>query len=389
MNIVEKRACYGCSACVAVCAVNAIQMQADENGFLYPQIDDAKCVSCNRCKQVCPALTYTQKEYRETGFATKLKDESVRAQSTSGGAFSALADYVLTDGGAVYGAAFDEQMKVVHVRVDTADELHRLRGSKYVQCDTNGTFPTVYDDLKNGRAVLFSGTPCQVAGLTYYLNARKADCTKLLTCELLCHGAPSPLIWEEHIRHIEQVRGKKVAAYFARSKVKGWHEHNEMIVYENGSKEHQSKLSQNCKDLFYGNLTIRESCEICPFAGHPGEADFTIGDCWGIEYTLPSFDDNKGCSLIIPNTEKAETVWESVRNAFTVAELPIAKQLKYNHYKPITPHPKRAEFWNDFHAHGFAFVTAKYAMDTPKGRLKYGAKKRLRRLLVKLHILKP
>ena len=389
MTIVEKRACYGCGACNAICAVNAITMQADADGFLYPVIDDAVCVNCGRCKQVCPALQHTEKAYRETGYAVKLKDEAVRANSTSGGAFSALATLVLDQGGAVYGAAYDDAMAVIHARIDSQDDLHRLRGSKYVQSDTDGAFAAVCEDLKAGRAVLFSGTPCQVEGLSLYLAARKVDTEKLLTCELLCHGAPSPLIWAEHIAHIEKVRGKKVVAYHARSKVKGWHEHNEMIVFENGKRESQSKLSQNCKDLFYGNLTIRPSCEQCPYAGHPGAADFTIGDCWGIEYTLPSFDDNKGCSLIIPNTEKAESVWETVSPVFEAAELPIDKQLKYNHYKPITPHPKRAQFWQDFHAHGFAFVTAKYAMDTPKGRLIYGAKKRLRRLLVKLHILNP
>ncbi len=389
MKIVERTMCYGCGACNAICAANAIKMTPDIDGFAYPVVDDTVCVNCGRCQRVCPALQHTKQPYRETGFAIKHRDETVRQASTSGGAFTALADIVLADGGAVYGAAFDDTMRVVHTRIDAADQLDRLRGSKYVQSDMTTAFRSVEDDLKSGRAVLFSGTPCQVEGLVRYLKTKKTDIDRLVTCELLCHGAPSPLVWAEHIRHLEHIRNAKVVGYQARSKVKGWHEHNEQVFYENGKQESQSKLSQNFKDLFYGNYIIRPSCEQCPYAGYPGMADFTIGDCWGIEHTLPAFDDNKGCSLVIPNTPKAEAIFHDMCATLSVAELPVAKQLSYNHYKPITPNPNRAMFWQDFHTHGFAFVTAKYAMDTPKGRLIYGAKKRLRRFLVKLGVLNP
>lgn len=386
MIITETEKCYGCNACAQICPKNAIAMLPDEEGFLRPRIQEEQCVECGLCRKVCPANSPGSIQDVQMAFALKHKDEAVRRKCTSGGAFIALSDAVLDMGGVIYGVIYDEDFCAIHARAEDASSRDAMCGSKYVQSDTADTFCRVLADLKQGRQVLYSGTSCQIDGLQHYLRAKGVDTDKLITVGLICHGAPSPKLWQDHLENIRQKRKKEIAGYSNRAKVRGWHEHNECITYADGSREYYSKLSQNHKDLFYGHYIIRPSCGVCPYAPTPSAADITIADFWGCEDLMPQIDDNRGVSLVLVNSQKGCDLLEKC-DTVQLWDVDRTQALQHNHTKPCRPNPRRAEFWEDYHAHGYRYVCAKYANDSLKGRIYYGGKKRLRALLVKLKIL--
>lgn len=386
MTITEKEKCVGCGACAQICPKSAIAMTADEEGFLRPRINEDLCVECGLCQKSCPAETPGLQEAQGKAYALKHRQESVRDKCTSGGAFIALSDAVLRTGGVVYGVIYDENFRAVHARATDAQGRDKMCGSKYVQSDPCDTYTQVFGDLKEGRQVLYSGTSCQIDGLLHYLRSRGVDTEKLITVGLICHGVPSPMLWQDHIENIRRKRNKEISGYFNRAKVRGWHEHNECITYTDGKKEYYSKLSQNHKDLFYGHLIIRPSCSVCAYAANPSAADITIADFWGVQYMMPQIDDNRGVSLVLTNSQKGEALVESLQEA-DLWETDRKTALSHNHTKPCKPNPRREAFWEDYRAHGYNFVCAKYAGDSIKGRILYGGKKRLRALFVKMKIL--
>lgn len=382
MVITDKAHCFGCTACEAVCQRGAITMTPDEEGFLYPEISDARCVSCGRCQAVCPGVARTIPEGGLSAYAARNNDEAVREQSTSGGVFTALSDAMLARGGVIYGVVQDESLVVRHIRASGEAARDRMRGSKYVQSRMDDAIRRVKADLDAGIPVFFTGTPCQTDGLRRALG----DPEGLLTCNFICHGVPSPRLFFDHVRHLEAVCREKIVAYRHRGKIHGWHEHNECVTFENGRREYQTKRSQNHKDLFCGHYIIRKSCETCPYAGHPGAADLTIGDFWGIERFLPKLDDNRGVSAVIVNTARGAALLEEAQEALSLHAVAVADILRGNHNKPTEANPRRAEFWADYAAHGYDYCRKRYAGDTPAGRLVYFTKKHLRRLLVRLGV---
>lgn len=387
MTITQPEKCVGCGACRQICPKSAITMTADAEGFLRPNIDGEKCVECGLCQKVCPAETPTLLKDEKFAYALKHNDEAVRSRCTSGGAFIAISDAVLAQGGIVYGVIYDEHFRAVHARAQTPEERDKMCGSKYVQSDPLDTYRQVADDLKEGKTVLYSGTSCQIDGLNHYLRCKNVPSESLTTVGLICHSAPSPLIWQEHIKNIQKKRNRKILRYENRAKVRGWHGHNECITYENGKQEYYTKLSQNYKDLFHGLYIARACCSQCTYAADPSAADITIADFWGIQYVIPQIDDNRGISLVLTNSKKGDALVKSLENVTLLdADRDIA--LKHNHHAPCKPNPRRNEFWADYHAHGYRYVCAKYAYDNFLGRIYYGSKKHLRVLLVKLK-LKP
>lgn len=387
MIITDYEKCVGCGACETVCPKNAITMTADGEGFLRPCIDTALCVECGLCQKTCPAESPKLQTRERKAYALKHQDERVRNKCTSGGAFIALSDKVLAEGGIVYGVIYDENFRAVHARAEDAQGRDAMCGSKYVQSGPGSTYKQVAQDLKDGKKVLYSGTSCQIDGLGHYLHCKNVDTKNLTTVGLICHGVPSPKLWQDHIANIQDKRKKRVTGYFNRAKVRGWHEHNECITYEDGKKEYYSKLSQNHKDLFYGHYIIRPSCSVCAYAADPSAADITIADFWGVQHVMPQLDDNRGVSLVLTNSEKGETLVRSLQNV-DLWDVDRKKALSYNHTKPCKPNPRREMFWEDYHIYGYNYVCAKYANDSFKGRVLYGSKKRLRAILVKLK-LKP
>ena len=357
----EKKDCCGCSACVNVCPTAAIAMKADEEGFLYPQIDVAKCNECGLCKRVCAFQNgYDTKENFEPPYvyAVKHVDETVRMSSSSGGAFTAIAEETFNKQGIVYGVALDKDFNVVHQRAETIEESKKFKGSKYVQSDLEDIFRKVKKDLTAGRQVLFTGTPCQTAGLNSYLM--NTDKSNLLLCDLVCYGTPSPLIWKEHTRFLEKKMKSEIDQYYFRSKVKGWKTSTVQITYKNGKKDYKSGLSQAHKTLFFSGVMMRPACYNCKYTNFNRPSDITIADFWGIERHLPDFFDNKGVSLVLVNNPKGEKLFNNIRNDIEFKESNIDVCAHSPLHQPAKPSPKRNAFWLGYRKYGYKYVVTKF-----------------------------
>ena len=377
--------CFGCSVCEAVCARGAIRMVPNSEGFLVPSIDEALCTECRACQKAC-IMEKPRSEGTFRAYAFVHGNPAVREAATSGGAFSALSDIILEEGGTVFGVVYDEGFTARHVRAETAAERDAMMGSKYVQSDMGGILGSLLSDLSEGRSVLFTGTPCQVDAVKSLCAHKRISTEKLTTLALVCHGVPSPMILRDHIAHLEAARGERVVTYYHRKKVRGWHEHNELAVFESGKREYFTKRSQNFKDLFYGHYIVRPSCHSCPYAELPVTADITVGDFWGIEDLFPERDDNRGTSIVLTASERGDALLDRLRARGTVFPVVAEDALRFNHRKPVKPNPNREAFWRDYEKHGFSYVARQYAKDSPAGRLKYYTRKLLRILLVKLRL---
>lgn len=351
----SKNECCGCSACEQICPKNAIKMTADNEGFLYPEIDSSLCVECGACKKVCAFQNGCVKNHSQKAYAVKHKNLDTRMTSRSGGVFIAISDYILDRNGSVYGAAFDDDFSVCHIRTTTKSERDRLKGSKYVQSDVKDTFSSVKDDLKNGMYVLFSGTACQVAGLKNYLG--KTDTSKLYTCDLVCHGVPSPKIWIEYLDYCERkFKGKVTNADF-RDKTIGWNTHKEAVWIDN-----QKHILKGYTYLFYENEIERPSCYNCKYSNLERPADFTLADFWGIDRLVSGFNDNKGVSLLLVNTDRGAELFDTVKNDVDYAECDIEKSIEPNPnlYKATDKPASREAFWLYYHKKGFVKTYKKY-----------------------------
>ena len=300
-KLAEFDRCTGCTACAAVCPKDCIAMKPDDDGFLHPAVDEKICVGCGLCETVCPVLHPVTLEHTPTAWAAKSRDEASRLKSTSGGVFPELARSVLSNGGAVFGAAYDGNFRVIHIRAENEADLDRLRSAKYAQSDLNGSFRDVKRRLDDGQQVLFSGTPCQVLGLKTYL---RKDYANLLTVDLVCHSVPSPLAWEKYLEYISG--GKTITAVNLRSKDTGWSRYRycNRFDYADGSNQTEGSGQSLYMKLFVGGYITRPSCANCPAKGYARVSDLTLGDFWGIWDIRPELDDDRGVSLVLAQTEK-------------------------------------------------------------------------------------
>lgn len=381
----EKQNCCGCSACYNICPQNAIEMIPDMEGFKYPAIDNQKCIDCGLCQKVC-AFGNDKLNTSENNFvsvyAAQYNDDKVLNSSSSGGAFTAISDFVLKLGGVVYGVKFNDNMLAVHSRATTFQERDEFRGSKYLQSDVNTVFPQLLSDLKNNKTVLFTGTPCQCAALKKYLSFKKADTSKLIFCDLVCHGVPSPLIFKEHISFLENKRKTKVVKYYCRSKEKKWGYHMEMAEYDNGTKDY-SELVQVYKDFFYSHNILRTSCHNCKYTSFNRVSDITIADYWGIENVTSELDHKKGVSLVLLNTENGKELFRKIKNNFTYIETDKISCLQPQLQKPAEISSCRERFWYDYRKKGYGFLIKKYSNHSLKAKIK----KLLIKVLIKLKLL--
>lgn len=363
----HKVDCCGCSACCSVCGKQAITMKPDEEGFLYPEIDQTRCVDCGRCKQICPLIH--EGNYKNTDtpcfYAVRHKLPEVLLQSTSGGAFTAISDAVLRQGGVVYGADYDEKFRVLHRRAQTPGQRDRMRISKYVQSDMKNTYCQVRHDLKTGRTVLFTGTPCQAAGLRGFLDGNIPD--KLYICDLICHSIPSPMIWEDYKRLLEKESGAKLNGVQFRSKKYGWSRKNSnkgFLFTTDKSSEVQE--DDRFYQLFFkvGAIT-RPSCSQCRFTDIHRAADLTIADYWGIEKYSSEWFNPLGVSLILINSFKGRELFMQCRQDLLEEERP--KEEALNEQKRLQQPSKfpenRKAFWEDYKTFGLRYVLEKYAQD--------------------------
>lgn len=350
--------CCGCSACADICPKGAISM-IRRDGFSYPEINKALCIECGLCTSVC---TFGQEKNTQSNciraYACKA-EEPVRMQSSSGGIFTALSDHVLELGGVIYGAAFDSSMVLRHARATTPQKRDAMRGSKYIQSNTAGIFRQVKADLKEGRQVLFTGTPCQVAALKAFL---KKDHANLLLVDIICHGVPSPEIWEQFVTYLNEKYHAQVTDYSFRNKQVSWRRYSATVKLSDGRVIPENDHTGSFIELFRYDVCMRPSCTVCRYASHHREGDITIGDFWGIENVLPELDDNKGVSSIMVNSPKAEAFLEQIKDRLTLAECTqeqiAAGQLNLS--KPSRPSNKAVPFQADWKVLPFRKLLRKY-----------------------------
>ena len=310
--MVEDCKCTGCCVCVSACPVGCITMEPDELGFLYPKTNSASCINCGKCIEVCPVsngLSIKRCDDKMTSLAIKNKDVAIRLESSSGGVFSLIAEKVISGGGIVYGAVFDEEFYVVHMGVTDAQSLFRIRGSKISQSDTSSVFKEVKDHLDSNRTVLFTGTPCQVSGLYNYLGK---DYDNLFTQDLICHGVCSPVVLRKYLKEKEVNQGAKIHTVCLRNKDNGWRDYSVRLEFDNGTQYLISHSKDDLMRIYLRNYALRTSCYNCSFKGDNRCSDITLADLWGAEKMVPSLDDNKGLSLVICRTLKGKKLIESV-----------------------------------------------------------------------------
>lgn len=372
----NKEDCCGCSACFNICPTSAIHMIQDQEGFLYPEINTAVCIECGLCKKVCvfqKTIDHNDNFPKPLVYALRHKDDEVMANSSSGGAFTAISDHVLEQNGIVYGAAHDEKLNTIHIRASNSEERDRCRGSKYVQSDLTDVFSMVRDDLKKSNKVLFTGTPCQVAGLNEFLSVSACETVNLLTVDLVCHGTPSPKLFKEYLSFCESKRKRQIVAYNHRPKDKGWG-HIEKAIYMNGYVDHDSSLSNAWRSIFYSHLFLRPSCYVCKYTNLKRPADITIADYWGIEKAHPEFMDKKGVSLVLINTLKGKELFESIKNSIIYIESDTERCMQKNLKTPTLCPEGRDLAWEHFKKYGFEGIAKKYGgynlKSAFKGRIK-------------------
>ena len=364
----NKEDCCGCSACCSVCPKNAIKMAPDEEGFLYPEIDQSQCIDCGKCSAICPLIYIGN--YKESGsprfFAARHKAPEILRQSTSGGAFTAISDAILRRNGVVYGADYDEVFRVLHRRAETPDQRDRMRISKYVQSDLGDTFKRIKADLEEGRQVLFTGTPCQAAGLRGFID--KSPLTeRLYICDLICHSVPSPLIWEEYKRLLERENGGKLTGVQFRSKKYEWNRANSnkgflFMTDKNTEVQEDDRFYQ----LFFQIGTItRPSCSQCYFTDIHRVSDLTIGDYFGIEKYSPEWFNPLGVSVILVNTARGDALFHECRQDLIIEERPQEETLSEQQrlHAPAEFPGDRSLFWEEYRRFGFDYIINKLKLD--------------------------
>lgn len=328
--IKSKVECTGCNTCVLVCPQNCIEMQADEEGFLYPYVDGSKCVKCGICEKKCPVISpvlVNSDEEDIVAYAAKIKDEKIRIDSSSGGIFSVLSDWVIENGGVVFGAAFDSEFQVRHIAVQTKKELEKLRGSKYVQSIMGTSYKEVEEFLCSGRIVLFTGTPCQIGGLYKFL---KHDYANLYTQDIICHGVPSAMVWKRYIEYLETKAASKLQRMFFRHKKYGWKKFSVRFEFENHTEYQQIHSEDLYMQGFLADLCLRPSCYDCKFKQKNRQGDFTLADFWGIQNIMPEMDDDKGTSLVVLHSSKAKSLFDSLATNMIYKRVDLDKAIVYN-----------------------------------------------------------
>lgn len=349
-----KSECTGCGACVSICPVKAISMKMDEEGFLYPAVDGSKCIGCDLCEKRCP-VGKPLEEHKQQVYGVRHRDEQVRGVSSSGGVFTALAREMLQRGGVVFGAAFDENLRVEHIGAFDENELAGMRGSKYVQSDAADAIANAKSLLERGIPVLFSGTPCQIAGVKAAVGSKHADL--LFTVDFVCHGVPSPGVFASYLKELENKNQKRVTGYSFRDKRLGWKDFSAVATFEDGT---QSVGQQRTEPYLYGflqNLYLRPACVQCDaLRGNRRMADITMADLWGAQDVCPDRDDDKGLSLVFVNTKAGRQLFDACKSqldSFPVHSTDALLRHNPSIVHTASAHDKRRAFFHHFAKNGF------------------------------------
>ena len=381
MNRINKNKdnCCGCSACMSICPKHAISMQEDCLGFKYPLVDDTLCIDCGLCEKVCQFKTdYVIPELagHPLGiYAFRNKDIQQLERSQSGAAFWTLANSFIHAGGVVYGVGY-KQFEAIHKRTETVEGLEEMRGSKYVQSDVDATFKMTLEDLKQGRSVLYSGTPCQIAGLRSYIPEKYRE--KLFTIDLICHGVPGPKVWKDYLSELQKKFRDPLTRVNFRDKSKGWNVNVPSFGFGD-----TIRYEMDYARIFYSNLVMREACFKCPYTNFKRVADITLADFWGWYKISEEFHDNKGVSLVLVNSTKGQQLFESVQDQIEYRESDVQSCMQRNLQRPSSRPLKRSQVENDYQQYGFHYVSIHHFGMSRKARtirvLKSIAKKIIRK----------
>lgn len=317
--------CTGCGACIQKCPNNCIEWFSAEFGFNYPKINMDKCIECGLCEKVCPVGDIIDQPTNQRIFALVNRDKDVLMNSTSGGAFSSLAESILADDGIVYGCAMTSDFYVRHIRISTKAEISKLRGSKYVQSDTSEVYKQLEKDLKDGKLVLFSGTPCQVAGLNHFLNNNYDN---LITVDIICHGIASQSYFDKYVEYLKTEIQNLTLIEFRNKKYVGWSCGG---ILSTGEKDIPLYNHTHYYYSYYLSGEIyRKSCYSCPYANMNRIGDITLGDFWGAERHSLDMDVSNGCSLVIVNSEKGYKLINSISDGVALSEVGLKAAISGN-----------------------------------------------------------
>ncbi len=360
INISDKKDCCGCSACASICPRSAIEMKPDVLGFKYPEVDNDKCVDCGLCDKVCAFNDNYDKSLNlpePIAYAARHKEMFEIMKSRSGAAFVAVSDWILENGGVVYGAGYTGHFVVTHKRATTKEERDEFRGSKYVQSDLTDVFKQVREDLKNGLTVMFSGTPCQTSGLNSFVG--KTLRKNLYLVDIVCHGTPGATMWRDYLDYLEKKYKRKIVAVNFRDKEQfGWKAHKESFLFDGFTS------FTSFTYVFYKHIAFRMSCGNCHFCNLTRPSDLTLADYWGWQRVDNEFNaDDKGCSLVLLNTEKGKELFETVKDKMSVIPAKLENVMQPNLEHPSVFHPKRLDFERDYEKYGFKYVLKKYGQE--------------------------
>ena len=368
IQIKDKADCCGCTACASICPKDAITMEPDTLGFKYPKVDLSKCIDCGLCEKVCAfndnydkSLNLKEPEI----YAARHKDIHEIETSRSGAAFIAISDHILENGGIVYGVGYKDHFKVAHKRATTKKERNEFKGSKYVQSDLDGIFRQVKEDLKQGNTVLFSGTPCQTAGLNSYIGKKLRE--NLVLVDIVCHGVPSPYIWRDYLAYIEKKYKNEVVKFDFRDKSRiGWSGHIESFVLNNGKKYEMNTYTT----IFYKHIMLRRSCGICYFTNIKRPSDITLADFWGWEKVSKDFNkDNKGVSLILLNSQKGLELYRNIKESLHSLHVDINQAMQRNLMHPTNINNRNNRFVQMYKRFGYTYVHYKCVQWKLKNRI--------------------
>lgn len=373
ITINDKKDCMGCYACSNICPQNCISMECDNEGFWYPEVDYHKCIKCMLCIKVCPIINKSQVQNNPIAYACMNNNEDVRLESSSGGLFTLIAEQIINKGGVIFGAGFDENFSVSHRYIETKEELEKFRGAKYVQSKIGVTYKQVREFLKQGKKVLFTGTPCQIGGLKSYLGQPYDN---LLCVDFICHGVPSPKALQEYIFLRENCAGSPVRKISFRLKNEGWKKYSVSFLFCNDMEYLQTADKDIYMKAFLQNICLRPSCYECAFKTLHRESDITLADCWGIQNMIPEMDDDKGTSLIFVNSVNGQFMLKQIIEYIIYMEVEINKAVSYNSsaIKSVGYNVKRDAFFKELGMLPFDQLVKKYCADSMFVRIKSKAK---------------
>jgi len=382
INVDDKVNCCGCEACFNVCPSKCITMENDEEGFLYPKVNNSLCTGCGLCENVCPIINYVQhgENNKQEGYILQHKNDEICKQSTSGGAFTGIATYVINHGGIVFGVEMSDDLIVKHACAEKIEELSKFRNSKYVQSRIGTIYQNVKEELDKDRMVCFSGTPCQIEGLRHYLRKKYSN---LVLVDVVCRAVPSPGIWNKYVNYETNNIGGIASVRF-RDKTLGYQYSTMELRAKNGKIFRSGIESQPWLRMFFSGMIIRPSCTECKFRNRYRNSDLTIWDCFNSYRFDKNMNERRGTTRVLVHTENGKNIIEGIKNSYIITQQDatiLVRDVKEMHTSPKA-NSRKNDFFRDINNLPFEYVLKEYYPNTIKVKIT----KRIRIILSYLHL---